>query len=556
MREAAAGERWLDFCVALLCLAPLLAAFFGTGGAADAYGAGAGYKPTDAEATARYLALAQAGGRSLLLALMATAMAACIGIPAAWALAQRERPLFLLVICALPLALPASVAVSGWVRLFAPGAASSFFPTALPQRPANLGMSMQTERGLLFSTAGAALVLAFSLWPLIAFELYPGCRRARNESYDSALLSGSRIRAFFRIVIPQCAGELTAGALLTFLLAISDFSVSSLLLIKTLPIEIHDALTLGKTATAAWTALPLLVLVAMISIAFTRASRYRHAFGSPVQTASATGAAGPALWIALCGVGIGFVAPMLACGLGIPMQARAMSNTFGVGVDALGFSVRLAAAVALLSALAAVARLLLWPDTRTRALNASSLFLLTIPGSFLAAAVFSIQLSASSLADSFQWSRLAALIPAASLGLALLIRFIYVPMRLLDEGLNAIDRELLDSATLAGHSRTSVAISVVLPLLLPHLAASTALVFILALGEIPLADKLSPPGATTAMVWLFQQQHMGYDGQVFGLSLLMGGVCAGMLLLAGGSVALLRRLFHLARPAVMEVDVR
>jgi len=486
--------------------------------------------------------LLAAGARSLLVALSATAVAAAVGIPAAWALAQRRRPLLMLVLCALPLALPASVAVSGWVRMFAPGAASSFAPPAIT--------AGQVPRGLLFSPFGAALIQGLSLWPLIAFELWPAFRRARSESYDAAVLSGSRLRAFLRVVLPQCKGELAAGALLAFLLAISDFSVCSLLLIRTLPVEIHDALMLGKTTSAAWAAAPLLLLVAIAALSFSRLSRSHYNSGTPVQLAAGAPHSWAASALLICGVLAGFAAPMAGCAAGIPATEKSISLALRVGVDSLALSVRLAAAVALLSGLLAVVRVLAWPDTRTRALNAAGLFLLAIPGSFLATAIFAIQLNASSTLESAELERLAALIPAASLGMALVVRFLYVPLRLVEEGLASVDHEVLDSAALAGHGRLSVAISVALPLLLPHIAAATALVFILALGEIPLADRLSPPRAITAMVWLFQQQHMGYDAGVFGLSFLMGSVCAGVLFATGAAAALARKLFHLARSDV------
>jgi iron(III) transport system permease protein len=541
MREATRNERIVQGLLAAMCLAPLLLAFWSGGGLASA---DKQYALNADEAVLRRAQLMEAGGRSLLLAISATVVAACLGIPAAWALAQRRRPLFLLLVCALPLALPASVAVSGWVRMFAPGAASSFAPPAIK--------AGQIPRGLLFSPFGAALILGFSLWPLIAFELMPAFRRARSESYDAAVLSGSRLRAFLRIVLPQSSGELAAGVLLTFLLAISDFSVSSLLLIRTLPIEIHDALMLGKTVSAAWAAAPLLLLVTLAALAFSKLSATRRNHGAPVQSPAGAPSSWTAALVLLGGVILGFGAPLAGCVAGIPLRDKITSVALRVGSDSLTLSVRLAAAVALMSGLAAMVRVLAWPDTRTRALNSAGLILLAIPGSFLAAAVFSIQLNASAYLDSVELSRIAALIPAASLGLALLVRFIYVPLRLVEEGLASVDPEVMESAALAGHGRLSVAVSVALPLLIPHIAASTALVFILALGEIPLADRLSPPGATTAMVWLFQQQHMGYDAGVFGLSFLMGVVCAGVLFFTGAGAAVVRKVFHLARPEQIE----
>jgi iron(III) transport system permease protein len=532
MREASSRDRIVQQIFAVLLLTPLVFAFWGSGGFSDAFGT---YQPSEAVAAARRMALVEAGLRSLLLAGLATSVALAIGIPAGWAFAQRKNPLWLLVFCALPLALPASVTVSGWVRFLAPGAASSFSPPAI--------VAGKISRGLLFSPVGAGLILGFSLWPLIAFEAWPAFKRARTESYDAAVLTGSRLRAFLRIVLPQSKGELGAGALLTFLLAASDFSVSSLLLVRTLPVEVHDALMLAKPASAAWAALPLIILVLVAAIFMSRLGRRDGESGTnaPVPTAPTRN-----LFAASCaaiGVLIGFGLPMLGCFLGVQQSGKSFSPTL-VAVDALMTSLRIAGAVGILAALLGTARVLAWPDRRAWPLNSAGLFLLAIPGSFLAAAVFSLQLNAAKAVDAFGIERLTALVPAASLGIGLLVRFIYIPLRLVEEGLAGLDTELLESAALTGHGRISRAIAIALPLILPHIAAASSLVFILALGEVPLCDRLTPPGVTMATVWLFQQQHMGYDEAVFGLSFLMGIVCTATLLLTGGFSTLAQKVFR------------
>lgn len=528
MREASSNDKIAQMSIAALIVAPLIIVFWSSGEDPN--------QITADVAAARHRALIDAGLRSLQLAILATSVALAIGIPAGWALAQRKNPLWLLVLCALPLALPASVAVSGWVRFLAPGAASSFNPSAV--------VAGKISRGMLFSTTGAGLILGSSLWPLIAFEAWPAFKRARTESYDAAVLSGSRLRAFLRIVLPQSKGELAAGTLLAFLLAAGDFSVSSLLLVRTLPVEVHDALMLGKPDSAAWAALPLIVVVMISALALTRLSHSRRESGAGVLVPSAPVRNIVAPAFAAAGVIVGFGLPMLGCFLGAENSGKPFS-TAAVAADATMTSLRVAGAVALLAGLFAVGRVLAWPDRRAWPLNVAGLFLLAIPGSFLAAAVFSLQLKVTRTIGVFGIDRVAELVPAAFLGLGLLVRFIYIPLRLVEEGLASLDSELLESAALAGHGRLSRAVAVALPLIMPHIAASAALVFILALGEVPLCDRLTPPGVTMATIWLFQQQHMGYNEAVFGLSSLMGVVCAGTLLMTGGFAELARKVVRI-----------
>lgn len=543
MREPLKRDRTIQFAIAALMLAPLAIAFFGQGGFADAYGT---YQSSDPDAiSARHWALAAAAGRSVLVGGLAAALALLIGIPAGWALAQRERPLWLLVLAALPLALPASVSVSGWIGLLAPSGAASRFNVPIPGFGAD-------SRGGLFTIPGAAFVLGCSLWPLVAFEVWPAFRRSRNEAYDAALLCGSRARSFFRIILPQAKGELAAGALLAFLLASTDFSVCSLLLVRTLPIEIHDALMAGKTASAAFAALPLLALVFAVALISARLRRSTTA-ASGVQT-HARGGRLPKVSL-LLGVSLGFGVPMLVCAWQAQHGAKPMSQVFGAGSDSLLITARMAGAATLLAAIAAVLRLVFWPETRAPAVNTAGLFLLAIPGSFLAAALLAMQLYATEKLSpetgtpGHLASVLLTAIPASILAFGYLVRFLYVPLRLVEEGLAALDPDLLDAAALAGHGRISRGISIALPLVAPHLAAASALVFILALGEVPMAVRLAPPGQVPATVWLFQQQHLGYDEAVFGLSLLLGGVAAGTLLICGLAALGLMRWNDSARTA-------
>ena len=530
MRDPSSRERLIEFAVAALMILPLLAVFV------SSFGGGTG------EIMERWSPLFAAFSRSMMVGAGAVGIALLIGLPAGWVLARSERPLWLLVLIALPLALPASVTVSGWVGLLAaPGVASRF--RGLP------GLGAQSP-GALFSIPGAALVLGSALWPVVAFETWPAFRRARNESFLAALLASSRWRVFAQIVLPQVRGELIAAALLTFILASSDFSVCSLLLVRTLPIEIHDALVLGHRTQAAWLALPLLVTSGVLGVTLFRLARTHSVaasgdaiFTPPLRLGKhLLKGRGAEAMIAL-GIALGFAIPMTVCLVQAvrgekPLWTSSGSGVLSAGSDALGVSLRLAGAAALLALLCSILRLLIWPDSRTRFLNLTALFLLAVPGSFLAAALLEVQLGARPWAENFGLSRLW---PAAVLICGMLLRFLYLPLRLIEEGLAGLDPDLLDAARLSGHGRFARGLAITVPLLGAHLAAGCALVFILVLGEVPISATVPPPGIVPATVWLFQQQHLGYDEAVFGLSLLLGAVSTLVLLIAGGLAALITR---------------
>jgi ABC-type Fe3+ transport system permease subunit len=524
MRSPAWQDRAVQVLVAGLCLAPLLWAFWGHE-SKDASGAAVsplqsvysgacepgGISPREI--------LISALGRSALVGAGATLLALLLGIPAGWALSARRRAPWILALCALPLAFPPSAAVSGWLQFFAPGDVSSAFQKLLPGLPVP---------GPFFSLPGVAFLLGLGLWPIVAFETWPAFTRARGEAHGAALLAASPARAFLRIVLPMSRGELAAGALLVFVLAASDFTVSSLLLARTLPVEVHDCLAAQRLASAAWTALPLVLLVVAVTAALTWGRRItaEHGPSTPSEASSTPRLAYLALAAGLAG---GFVIPLLGCLAGV-LPSRSLGAAVGAGLPALWVSLRLAASVALLAVLAGALRTVCWPRTTARPLLWAGLLLLAVPGSFLAGGLLAAESEARA------WVTLGSLM----LAWGGVLRFAYLPLRLAEEGLRSLDPALLEAAELAGHSRVACGLGIALPLVWRHLLAAGGLVFVLMLGELPLADQLSPPGAVPLSVWLFNQQHYGYSEAVFALSLLAGVASVLALALAVGANRLAR----------------
>ena len=518
MRRTAPSDLLVQWLLAGLCLSILACGFAGAGSFQEVYGSQAWESPS-AGANKREVLL-QAFGNSAWIGVGATALALLLGIPSGWALSRRRRSPLLLALCALPLALAPSVAVSGWLRWFAPPDVSSSFGA---MAPGTLGP------GALFTLPGVALVLGLGLWPIVALEAWPAFARARGEAYESALLAGSPARAFFRVVLPLARGEVAAGALLVFLLAAGDFTVSSLLLVPTLPIQVYDKLALNLSASAAWTALPLALLAALAALGLALA-RPGRGNGSALGWSSPEREAPPAaaalrssrigLLVLLLGLSAGFILPLAGCLTGACSGKKAFAEIFGAGLPALVVSLRLAGAAALAALVAGALRVACWPANSAAPLSWTGLLLLAVPGSFLAAGLLSADLQrmevCAGLGAAGEWLNRTA--PGGLLlAFGYLLRFLYLPLRLADEGLRSLDPALLDAAELAGHSRFSRGLSVGLPLVWPHLLAAAGLVFVLSMGELPVSDRLAPPGAVPVSVWLFQEQHLGYSEAVFAL---------------------------------------
>jgi ABC-type Fe3+ transport system permease subunit len=201
-------------------------------------------------------------------------------------------------------------------------------------------------------------------------------------------------------------------------------------------------------------------------------------------------------------------------------------------------TLRIAAAAAALSLFLVLLRTVCWPQTRVKMLNSTALFLFALPGSFLAAAWLALQITLEKKLEIASSQNLSLFFFVT----AYVVRFMYVPLRLAEEGIASIDSAVLEAAANLGRDRFTRAITVELPLIAPYLVSSTGLVLIFCLGEVPIATALAPPGSVPATVWLFQQQHMGYDEAVFALSLLLGATAAGTLLFAGLAVKMLSRV--------------
>jgi iron(III) transport system permease protein len=333
-------------------------------------------------------------------------------------------------------------------------------------------------------------------------------------------------------------GEVAAGVLLVFLLAVSDFTVSSLLLVKTLPVVINDQLMSNRTDVAAWASLPLLALVVVTALLLTRGRRVSaEQESNGILSVRSKRWGGAALWLGLL---LGVFVPLGGCAVGALIPRGPQENIAPLGIlwpaiaegwPYLAASLRMAAGVALLAALAGALRVILWPQMRAAPLCWAALVLLALPGAFVASGFLTLQFKANQW--DVQWFSTSSLV----LSIGYLVRFIYLPLRLTEEGLGALEPSMLESAELAGHGRLSRGLTVALPMVWPHLLAAGALVFVFVLGELPLSQRLAPPGQTPVCLWLFNLQHYDYTERVFVLCLMLGAtVLLGMLGAASLSV--------------------
>ena len=96
----------------------------------------------------------------------------------------------------------------------------------------------------------------------------------------------------------------------------------------------------------------------------------------------------------------------------------------------------------------------------------------------------------------------------------------------------AFRRELVDAAEVHGVRRSATLARIVLPLALPALVHAAAFAFVLALGELPAAVLVAPPGGMTLAVRIESLLHFGKDGIVAALCVVEAGLVFAVLALA------------------------
>jgi molybdate transport system permease protein len=184
---------------------------------------------------------------SLQVAIMATALAAVVGVGLAALLAARDFPGrdLLDVIVTAPMVLPPTVL--GYYVMVSVG------------RHSSLGRMWRSLTGhdIVFTKTGLVLAAAIGALPLVVKSA-----RAALEGVDPLLVSAARtlgagpLRAFFTVKLPLAAAGVVAGLMLGFARALGDFGVTLMVAgdipgrTQTASLAIYDAVQANQDARA------------------------------------------------------------------------------------------------------------------------------------------------------------------------------------------------------------------------------------------------------------------------------------------------------------------
>jgi len=432
-------------------------------------------------------------GNSMVVAGLSTLVSLALGFIVALVMAALPKPLrnVLLGLCLAVLALPSFLVTNCWIDL--------------------LGVDGVPHRWLplsIFSLGGAVWILALTLWPISALAAWSAWQKLEPVQFEvDPALRGVKLLRY--LLLPAAKSNLIVSAVIVFALALSNFSVPTILQVKVFTSEMWIQFNTNLDARAAlWLSWPLLVLpIAMLLFL----SRNPVPWPSETQSDIATVAQRQlGSWFM---VAVGLSAATLVLSLATPLvQLTATPRTwtefmpaFVAGRSAALNSIVYSAAGA---GLAVVFGLLL---ARVRGLGWLWL-LFFLPGVLLGiGAVTAFNHPALDL-----FTRTAAIVIAL-----LVVRYVALARSISRAALLSIDADLLDAARLDGARGLVRWRRIVLPLVARPVTVAGYIVYVLCLWDVETILLVIPPGGDTLALRIFNFLHYGHNAHVNALCVLL-----------------------------------
>jgi ABC-type Fe3+ transport system permease subunit len=453
---------------------------------------------------------------SLLVAGSTTALAVGFGLLAALRLAGLEkvwRNVFLALSIA-ALALPPFLVTNCWLDLLGEmGVWRSWLPLSI------------------FTLNGSVLILSLLLWPITTLLVLNGWRRleAAQLECDPALKGFSLLRV---LLLRMARGELLLAALLTFVLALNNFAVPTILQTKVLPDDVWIRFNTQFDAIGALkSALPLVIAPIVLLLLF-----WRRVVSWP-----RTQGAVPArifrrqlgrTWFALSG---GATAALCVVSVGVPLGQIAferrtwteLPGAIEAGTGAIWSSLwfpAVAATVVIGVALALSSR-----SSRRESAHSSPFgqSLLTSAATIIGWLPFFIPgvLIGIVLIKIFNRPVLVAFYQSVGIILlAYVIRYFALGWTAVRYALGSVDSDLTDVARLEGATRWQMFRFVLWPQIAPQVLAGWYVVYLLCLWDVESIVLVQPPGGETLALKIFNLLHYGHAAQVNALCLTLLGL--------------------------------
>jgi iron(III) transport system permease protein len=420
-------------------------------------------------------------------ALLATGIGAPLGL--ALARVPFTRKTLLRVALAAPVLLPPYIMALSWTYL---GGTRGFVATLV-------GSDVIAE--WTYSLPAAIAVLSLVFYPLSMLAAEVAIRRIDGRLEEAASLVAPPHLALRRITLPLAAPGVLAGALVIFVLAVSEFSVPGLLRVRVYTTEVFTAFAaLYDFGRAVLLAIPLLVLCLVIATIAVTIVGERHV---STNRGLDTGAAVLADWRRPAGAA---ALATLALALALPLlvlvrEALGAESLRGI-VEGSGRAIANSLLFACIGATAVVGVAVWLGYARARArarvgqlADVLFVFAFAVPSTIVGVGLIGLWnrpglLGAVYGSDAmFVLAYLARFVPVAALAIAAVTR--YVP----------VSHEEAAAVSGAGWLRTMT--HIVLPQVRLGILIAWVIAFVLAFGELGVSILVAPPGEATLPIRIY-----------------------------------------------------
>jgi len=468
---------------------------------------------------------------SLLVAGLTTLLATALGFLAALWLGALERPwrTRLLAVAVVALALPPFLVTNCWLHFLG---LAGVWRDWLPLNIISLG--------------GTVWILSLLTWPITLLLVLSAWQRLEPSQLESdvAVSGWWLIRG---LLWPIARSAVAQAAVLTFVLALNNFTVPAILQVKVFPAEMWVRFnTTFDTVGALQLSWPLVVAPMILLLWFARRELPWPRTEGPVSARLFRRQLGrPWFWFAGAGT---IVLCLLAVALPVFQLALVkrtwteLPGALAAGQSAVWNSLSFATISA-----TAVVLIGLFLGTRQTArppasdlANPSSSHRPLRPSDFGLPSAFGFRIS--DFLRCLAW--LPFLIPGVLLGiglivvlnrpwssliyqsmavviLALVLRYLALGWNAMAQALWAVDRDLADVARLDGATRWQMLRYVQWPQIAPRAAAVWYIVFLLCLWDVESLILIVPPGGETLALRVFNLLHYGHNAQVNALCLML-----------------------------------
>ena len=446
-----------------------------------------------------------------------------LGVPAGLVIGQKARPFHALwpVLFFLPLAIPPYLAASCWIALTGRNG-------ILPDMVVHL-LSFDPGAPWLSGWSGSGIILGACYFPIPLFLVISGLKAQDPAHEEAALFSMTPWQTLRKISLPLLLPHLSTAGLIVFLMGMTNYSVPSLLGVRTMTVKIFSFFSIYKDPTGATAlAFPMLAIGGLSAVLLHRLTRNRAFFsldrgGPTVEIARFF--LHPAFRIPAISIPVVITsAPVLY----LTWKTGSLQN-LGLAVQQIEHSVLKTCVLAALGSLclSLLALVLGYAIDRLAHLRKgwlSALFFLPfcLPSVLLGIGII------------YQWNQLPTQwVYSSSVIIVILWGAKYLPLaqRLAADHMKQIPVEFEAAASLSGLTWFNIAARILWPLSRPGFLVVWATTYIFCISELGGTLLVIPPGADTLPVRLFNMMHYGSSSMVAALGLLMIGLTALPLLL-------------------------